>query len=251
MSDNAPPTDAGDVGRLLQALKKAFRERGIRQTDIAARLGVSEATVRRYLGGKGLTLATLEQLCRIADIRILDLAEMALNGEQGLIHRLSVAQEAGLAQNVMRAFVFYLLRYGWQVPEIQAECGLDEAEMILHLVELDRLGLVRLMPNNKVRVLTVKYPDWHEGGPVRRTFDRSARKVFAHMDYNGPDALWEMETVKLSPISMIQLHLLMKDFVASVRALALDDRRQRRAQTEWHAVISATHPVNLPQMLSE
>lgn len=246
-----PQGKKGDVDRLLSALKRAFRDRGIRQAQIAEELGVSEVTVRRYLSGRGISLEILEKLCQVADIRIIDLAEMALNGEQGLIHRLSDEQERGLAQDVMRAFVFYMLRYGWSPEEVRRECSLSEAELISHLVHLDRLGLIRLMPNNKVRSLTVKYPDWHQGGPVRRTFDRSARKLFASMDYNGPHAIWELETVKLSPISVVQLDLLMKDFVASVRALALDDRRQHRAQTQWHCVITAAHPVDLGQMLQE
>jgi len=44
---------------------------------------------------------------------------------------------------------------------------------------------------------------------------------------------------------MVQLDLLMKDFMASVCALALDDRRQHRASTEWHCIITAAHPVEL------
>lgn len=249
MHDMAPLDEKSDVERLLSALRRAFRERGIRQSQIAEALGVSVVTIRRYMSGKGMSLQLLEKLCHIVDLRIIDLAEMALNGEQGLIHRLSDEQESGLAHDVMRAFLFYLLRYGWTPEEVRRECGLSEAELITHLVQLDRLGLIRLLPNNKVRSLTVKYPDWHQGGPVRRTFDRSARKIFATMDYNGPQAIWELETLKLSPVSIVQLDLLMKDFVASVRALALDDRRQHRAQTEWHCVITAAHPVKLRQML--
>lgn len=240
-----------DVDRLLVALKRVLRQKGIRQAHIATILDVSEVTVRRYLSGQGISLQILGRLCQIADIRIIDLAEMAYNGEDGLIHRLSPSQEQGLAENVVCAFVFYMLRYGWSPDEVKIECGLSEAELIGHLVQLDRLGLIRLMPNNKVRILTVKYPDWHQGGPVRRTFDRTARKLFETMDYNGPRSIWEMETVKLSPASVIQLDLLMKDFVASVRALATDDRRQQRAGTEWHCIISAAHPVILKQMLSE
>ena len=240
-----------DVERLLRALKRILRQKGIRQAQIAEELEVSEATVRRYLSGKGMSLQVLGRLCQIADIRIVDLAEMAHNGEDGLIHRLSSAQEHGLAESVLCAFVFYLLRYGWTPDEAAVECGLTEAQLIAHLVKLDRLGLIRLMPNNNVRILTVKYPDWHQGGPVRRTFDRSARKIFQTIDYNGPRAIWEMETLKLSPASIVQLDLLMKDFVGAVRALALDDRRQQRAQTEWHCIITAAHPVNLQQMLDE
>ncbi|OCC23433.1 hypothetical protein MB02_12535 [Croceicoccus estronivorus] len=240
-----------DVERLLAALKRILRQKGIRQTLIAEKLQVSEATVRRYLSGKGMTLQILGKLCQIADIRIVDLAEMAHNGEQGLIHRLSHTQEIGVAESVMCAFVFYLLRYGWTPEEVRVECGLNEPQLVAHLVKLDRLGLIRLMPNNNVRILTVKYPDWHQGGPVRRTFDRTAKKLFQTIDYNGPRSVWELETLKLSPASVVQLDLLMKDFVAAVRALALDDRRQMRAQMEWHCIITAAHPVNLQHMLDE
>lgn len=240
-----------DAQRLLKALKQALRQKSIRQSQIAEALGVSDATVRRYLSGQGLTLQILCRLCQIADMRIVDLAEMAHNDQNDLIHQLDIIQEHGLSSSVMCAFVFYLLRYGWSADEVQSECGLSDVQLVAHLTKLDRLGLIRLMPNNKVRVLTVKYPDWHQGGPVRRTFDRTARKIIQTMDYNGPEALWEMETLKLSPSSVVQLELLMRDFVGAARALAFDDRRQQRAQTEWHCIISASHPVNLQEMLSD
>lgn len=251
MRDSFAPGNNEDVARLLGALKLVLRQKGIRQLQLADELNVSEATVRRYLSGQGLTLHVLSQICQIADIRIVDLAEMAHNDQDGLIHRLSLKQEQGVAENVMCAFLFYLLRYGWAPDEVKAECGLSDAQLIMHLTKLDRLGLIRLMPNNKVRLLTVKYPDWHKGGPVRRTFDRTARNLFQSIDYNGPEAIWEMETLKLSRASKLQLDLLMKDFVGAVRALALDDRRQQRAQTEWHCIIAASHPVDLQQMLGE
>jgi len=242
-------SERSDVLRLVRTLKRALRERGIRQRQIAKSLDVSEATVRRYLAGQGLTLHILEQLCQLADLRIIDLAEMAMTGEEGIAYRLTESQEAGLARNLMTAFVFYLLRYGWTGDEIRTECGLSESEIVAHLLALDRLHLIRLMPNNKVRILTARNPDWHQGGPVRRTFDRSARRIFQTIDYNAPEAMWELETLKLSSVSMVQLDHLMKDFAASVRALALDDRRQRRPQTRWHCVITAAHPVDPREML--
>ena len=56
-----------DVERLLAALKHILRQKGIRQARIAEELQVSEATVRRYLSGKGMSLQVLGQLCQIAD----------------------------------------------------------------------------------------------------------------------------------------------------------------------------------------
>jgi len=43
-----------DVQRLLVSLKQILRNKGIRQAQIAEELQVSEATVRRYLSGKGM-----------------------------------------------------------------------------------------------------------------------------------------------------------------------------------------------------
>ena len=68
---------ATEQALLLSELKHVLKERNIRYRDIALRLAISEATVKRNLAGRGLTLSTLEAICAIAEIRLFDLAEMA------------------------------------------------------------------------------------------------------------------------------------------------------------------------------
>lgn len=52
-------TISPSVEKMILVLKQEFKARGIRRRDVAARLGVSEVTVKRYLNGRNIAIATL------------------------------------------------------------------------------------------------------------------------------------------------------------------------------------------------
>ena len=59
-----------DIPRILTALKGALKAKNLTYKTVAERLGVHEATVKRNLNGRGLSLEFLERLCNLADLRI-------------------------------------------------------------------------------------------------------------------------------------------------------------------------------------
>lgn len=235
---------ATDQALLLAELKRVLRERNIRYRDIAAELGTSETTVKRYLAGRGLALTTLEAICGIAGIRLFDLAEMAAHRTNTKARALTAEQEQALADDLFTAFIFLLLRYDWLPSEIQAEFGLSEPELILCLSKLEKMRLLDLFPGNRVKLLTVRYPDWQFGGPLRRAIDVSIRAHFEKMDFHDPRAAWELETVKLSAGSIAQLRSMIGALAHHARELATADHALPVNQTQWFSLLCVARPVD-------
>ena len=237
----------GGGERLLATLKQCFKEHGLTYKDVARSLGVSEASVKRYFTGGTVTLAQLERMCAVVRIGIEDLMALTASGD-GAVETLSPAQEEGLARSALTSFVFYLVRHGWTAAEIRDELEMSEAEITTHLIRLEKLRLIELLPANRVKVLTARFPNWLPGGPIRRQFDRTLKSEFSALDYHAPGVFWELETVKLSAVSRTKLQELMEGFTRAVRGLAEDDRKPPAKETAWRSVLVVTKPADPKQM---
>ena len=141
------------VPALTEALKQLFRARGLPQRVIAEKLGVTPRTVKRWLTGKGLTLQVVEKLCDLLGMTFIEFCEIAKDDLDVRPKRLSPQQERMLLADPHLTFVFNLLMRGWSAQEIQGETGMSKATLVGYLVRLEKLGMIELMPENRVRLL--------------------------------------------------------------------------------------------------
>jgi DNA-binding Xre family transcriptional regulator len=188
------------TSELIGALKSALRARGLRYRDVAAELGLSEASVKRLFAEETFSLHRFNQICALVDVSLVDLARIA--AERDPISTLSVDQEAALAADPLLFTVFYLLLNEWRPARIARTYGLTRPRAIKTLTTLDRLGLIELLPGNRVRLLTARSIRWRRDGPVRRAYEERALSEFMTHAFDGPDDSLIMETGELSPASL-------------------------------------------------
>lgn len=227
---------------LLGALKQLFRARGLRYRDVADRLGVTERTVKRWFADKGLTMDVVEDLCGVVGLSFIELCEVAKEDLDTRPRRLGREQEQLLFSDLQLAFVFMLLSRGWSSDEIQRECGMPEALMVGHLVRLEKIGLVELLPGNRVRLLFGRNIQWHENGEAGRAFARGLRNLFAAMDYSKPDSVWSSQVVSLSPHALAELRAKFRALMAEILQASDADRKIAGDDKVWHAILLAAHP---------
>src|SRR3546814_2656072 len=127
--------------QLLRSLKQWLKLRGMRYSDLARGLGVSEPTVKRMLSTGRIHLARLERICGLLDIDLFELVRVA-RGARAEREHLEPVQEEALAAAPRLLLVFHPLGNDWKVRAIRREFGLDVPEMTLLLARLDRLRLV-------------------------------------------------------------------------------------------------------------
>jgi DNA-binding Xre family transcriptional regulator len=235
--------DHQDAPRVLESLKGILRAKRITYAQIAQELGVHEATVKRHLNGRSVTLTTLESICRLVGVRLIDVVEAALDDSEESRCTISLAQESMLLGDRMRAFIFYLLQCGWTATRLRGEFGISESSLTHHLLLLDHAGLIRLMPGNRVKVLVSRRPAWIAGGPARTAMDAWVASQFSR-DELGNMPSYEIETVKISPRSVTALKRLTRELADAVEAAALRDRHLPADQIEWHAIFAAIRPVD-------
>ncbi|MGH8703206.1 MAG: helix-turn-helix domain-containing protein, partial [Burkholderiales bacterium] len=141
-----------EVAQITASLKKALRARGVTYAQLALRLRLSEASVKRLFWRGSFTLERLERICEYLDLDFYELARMSRR-DGAVIFEPSLDQERALADDPRLFTVFYLLVNDWTLQDICAGYVISEPEGIRLLIRLDRLKLIRLGINNQVKLL--------------------------------------------------------------------------------------------------
>ena len=105
------------ASRFVEALKKSVRARGLTYAELARRLRLSEASVKRMFSRGTFTLARIEEVLAAVDLDLYDVARLsraAAGGAGELTHE----QEVGLAKDERLLAAFWLVLNGWTFDEI-------------------------------------------------------------------------------------------------------------------------------------
>lgn len=194
------------TGLLIASLKRALKKRGLTYADVADTLTLSEASVKRLFSEQSFSLQRLEQIAALAGLSLAELAHLA-ESDVGREMQLSEAQERDLVAQPALLLCFYLLLNGYRPADILTDYAIDQHQLIGLLVRLDRMGLIELLPENRVRLLTSRFLQWRDHGPIRQFFDQHVRDEFFQARFDQPAEHMSFLSGMLSTSS---LHLMEK-----------------------------------------
>lgn len=223
---------------MLGELRKALRHHGWTARRIAAEFKIGEATAKRWLAGKGLTVDRLEGLAAIAGLSLAELARLAEHPASGLAQELTLAQERALSSDIFLAFLFMTILGGTPPEEIARDFGVAEAAMDAALARLERLALIDRLPGGRIRPLVDRAIVWRKA-PMRALFEAHMKPQFMAMDFAAEDAVYASEVVKLSARGAADLAEAIEAFRREVQALAERDRETSLLPAKWYGMLSA------------
>ncbi len=205
---------------LVDALKRVLKARGLTYADIAAGLGLSEASVKRIFSRRDFTLVRVDEICRIAGVDFADLARAASEDRPGAAS-LTLEQETAIVSEPKLLLVALCAVNNWTFDEIVATYALSVAECTRLLVRLDRLRIVELAPGNRIRPMISRTFSWRPGGPIQRYFHARIQDEYLASRFDRPDELFVFVSGMLSHASSAEL-------IARLRRVARDFAEQHR-----------------------
>lgn len=163
---------------MVEGLKKALRARKLNYVAVGKALGLSEATIKRMFSRNDFSLERFEEVCKLADVTLSDLAR-DLDSERNYLTHLTVEQEKEIVDNP-RLFLVAVCALNHLTLEQMVEIyELSKTECIQLLVKLDRIRFLELLPNNRIKLKVSRTFSWLQNGPIRRFFlDRAEREYF-------------------------------------------------------------------------
>jgi transcriptional regulator with XRE-family HTH domain len=173
---------------LVDALKRELKARGITYAALAVRIDMSEASVKRMFSQKNFTLQRLDQILTASQIDFRDIA-LATQDESRLISELSHAQEKEIIGDTGLFIVAVSVLNQLSVEQIIRIYRFSEAEVVKYLARLDRIGIIELLPNNKVKLLVSRTFRWIPDGPIQAHFREQAYGDYLESQFDGEHEL--------------------------------------------------------------
>jgi DNA-binding Xre family transcriptional regulator len=230
---------------LVATLKRLLRTQSITYAELARRLKISEAAVKRMFSLQALSLSRLEQICDVLDIGIEDIAE-EVRSQREPLSQLSVEQEQALLREPKLMLALYLALNRWSEDEVVVSYQISRAQWTRLLVRLDRMGVLSVLPGNRVRLRTARNFRWRSDGPIERFFQRKLLPEYFSQPFTGPRDSLRLLTGMLSSIAVQQLERRVAEFTKEFDALLDHDASLPVAQRVGVSVVFAMRPWQIP-----
>jgi transcriptional regulator with XRE-family HTH domain len=227
--------------RIVEALKACLRARRMTYAALAARLGVSEPTVKRMFSRGAFTLARIEQILEVIDLDLQELARLARDGSPAPAE-LTQEQELALARDERLFSVFWLVQNEWSFAEIVGAFAISRAELTGAYARLERLRLIRWGPGERARLLVRRDFRWRDGGPVKKTYGPRVMSEFLAARFKQPLEFLRFESRVMSPESAALLKRRLERLVLEFNELAEVDSSVPSGRRIGVALLAASRP---------
>jgi hypothetical protein len=169
---------------LVDTLKQVLKQHKLTYADVGRSLDMSEANVKRQFASRRFTLDRLEAICQIMNMELTDLFALYDESRQRM-SQLSYAQEQELVNDVKLLLVAVSVRNRLTFEDILSNFQLTDTECIRYLAQLDRLKIIDLLPNNRIKLRIAEDFRWLPDGPIERFFESQLQGQFLKSHFTG------------------------------------------------------------------
>lgn len=169
---------------LIETLKQALKNHRITYAEVARRLNMSEANIKRMFASKRFSLDRLEEICQLMQMELSDLFVLYEESRQR-ITQLTKEQEQELVKEAKLLLVAVSVRNRLSFAEITSNYRIKETECIRALAKLDRLKIIDLLPGNRIKLRIDEDFRWLPNGPIERFFEKQVQSHFLKSGFQG------------------------------------------------------------------
>lgn len=225
----------------LCALKRCLKARGLTYADLASRLDLSEASVKRVFAEGTLTLERIGQVLDILEMSFLDVAKLSASLGKPQPDVLTYDQESILATDPKLFAVFHLVLFGKTLNDIVDTYDLSRKEAERHLATLEEIGLIERLAH-KIKVLSGKAVTWRDDGPLRNAYKGQLLNEFLNDDFGGARELTSFMMRSLSPGSQALINRKLDLLKHEIEELSAIDAVALKGKTQTTALLVAMRP---------
>lgn len=169
---------------LINTLKKALKQQHLTYALVAEKLSMSEANIKRMFASKRFSLDRLEEICQLMQMELSDLFQLYEESRQR-INQLTLQQEKELVANEKLLLVAVSVRNRLTFEDIISNYDISETECIRFLAKLDKLKIIDLLPNNRIKLRIDDGFSWLKNGPIETFFESQIQSQFLKSRFSG------------------------------------------------------------------
>ena len=188
------------VHSLFTNLKSRLKEKGLTYKDVANHLELTEASVKRMFSAEDISIKRLDSICDLLGIDLADLAKTDASNSRA-IKVMTLEQEKEIVSDERMLAASFLVYTGWTYEDILKYFDFSEPELISKLTRLDKLGLIELLPNNRIRLRVANNLSWRKRGPIQQAFVDHIQNSFMRNYFDSEGEYLRLTSGMYSPIS--------------------------------------------------
>lgn len=203
-------------------LKALLKRRGYSYDFLARELGVSLPTVKRTLSAPDITLNRLSRICDSLGVQLHEFLEITRSTDNDL-HYFTADQEIFFAENPSYLHYLLALHNMRKTPaDLEKICGLNKRSTYKYLAKLSEMNLIRVLPQDKIRVLITGLIGWREDGILGKVFSSKTIQSLADRAINrtSPNLYTEVSGRRLTEKQYEDMKSELREFTAKYRRLS-------------------------------
>ncbi len=208
---------------LIDIIKKQLKAQGKNYNDVANVLDLSEASVKRLFAQNNFTLQRIEIIANFLGFELSELMILVEKQEQQLT-QLKMEQEKEIASDIVLLLVTVCIMNGYTLEEILNDYHISKTECIQKFAKLDKLKIIELLPNNRIKLLISPNFKWLSRGPIQRFFQHKVQQEFFKSNFDKATEQLNVANGMLSPDSIKVMQNKMRRLVKDFNQLALEDK---------------------------
>lgn len=236
--------DLSQSGQLIDTLKLELRKQRITYRQVAEKLDLAEASVKRLFAEKSFTLKRLEKICELLNMDFHDLV-MQMEKNVELTTELTLEQEKELVSDIKLLLMAHFLVNRHEFQSIIANYQIEETEGIRLLARLDRMKIIELQPGNRVKLLISPNFNWIRNGPIQRFFEQKVQTEFFESSFDGPGELRVFSSGMLSADARVEAIKKLKHLVKEVNELIIASETLPPEQRFGTSMLVAMRPLEV------
>jgi DNA-binding Xre family transcriptional regulator len=225
---------------IVEGLKRELKAQGKTYLDVANVLDLSEASVKRLFSTANLSLHRLDRLCQMLSVDLVDL--LGRGAANSGLKRLSRDQEQQLVDQPELLLVAVCAVNRWTYQEIIETYNLGGAQVIGLLAKLDRLKLIELLPNNRIKLMVDREFRWIASGPIQNFFRSHIKDDYFATSFNGRGEIMLFQNAMLSRSAISVMVRKMEALAKEFQQLAAEDSKQPLAERFGSSVLLSMRP---------
>jgi predicted XRE-type DNA-binding protein len=226
------------VAALVEALKSALKSSRMTYANVAAGLGLSESSVKRKFSRHEFSLSEIDRICTLCSMDISDLVKL-MEQQHGRLHALTVDQEREIAADIGLLVVTVCALNRWSFDNIIEFYVFEELELVQMLARLDRLRLIELQPNNRIKLLVAPNFGWLPNGPIEQVFLKVIQQDFFAARFGQEDHELIVLNGMLAPASNAEFRKKMERLAREFELLNQEDTGETFETRRGYTVVLA------------
>ncbi len=209
---------SSEIVQLVATLKRQLKAQGFTYRDVAQALKVSEASIKRTFANESFTLARVEQVSQFLGFTLAEILQMAATSVPPL-DTLTEDQETQLVSDDKLIVVAVCALNHWSLADILSFYNMTKMEAIKRLRILDGMGLIELLPGDRIRRRAKRDFDWIQDGPIRRYFAEQGLSDFIAGPFDPKDESLEFAHGMLTLAAQSEFKLELRRLRAKLASL--------------------------------